>query len=93
MDLSRCAAESALRSRTASRRSSFFLTPTSVGLREELKMKYGMVEYDYELLPEFYSSHFDKILSNFSDALLAFVDRKVGPVYQLIIDLYCVVMG
>jgi len=46
MDRSRCAAERALRSRTASRRSNFFFTPISFGLRKGKMM--GKVLRDRE---------------------------------------------
>lgn len=39
------------------------------------------------LLPEFEAAHLDEVLRNLGDALLALVDREVGPVDQLFVDL------
>ena len=39
------------------------------------------------LLPELHSPHLDEVLRDLGDPLLALVDREVGPVLQLLVDL------
>ena len=41
------------------------------------------------LLPEGETAHFDEVLCDLRDALLAFVDSKVGPMYKLLVNLPC----
>ena len=41
----------------------------------------------YALLPEGHTAHFDEILGDFGDSLLALVDHKVWPVDELFVDL------
>ena len=38
-------------------------------------------------MPEGETAHFDEVLSDLRDALLAFVDRDVGPVDELLVNL------
>jgi len=46
-----------------------------------------------ELLPQFYASHFDEVLGDLGHALLAFVNREIRPVQELLVDLECPVGG
>ena len=69
-----------MRSRTASRRSSFFFLPINFGLRGFNSLVEQSESYINALLPQFHSAHLDKILRNFCDALFAFVDREIRPV-------------
>ena len=39
------------------------------------------------LLPELHPPHLDEVLRNLGDPLLALVDREVGPVLELLVDL------
>ncbi len=39
------------------------------------------------LLSESQAPHFDDVLGDLGDALLALVDSEVGPMYQLLVDL------
>ena len=41
------------------------------------------------LLPESETAHFDEVLGDLRDALLAFVDRKIGPMNELLVNLPC----
>ena len=40
-----------------------------------------------ELLPQFYTSHFDEVLCDLGHTLLTFVDREIRPVHELLVDL------
>ena len=89
IERSRCAAESAFRSRVVSLRSSFFLTPMSLGL---IKMTLGLQSQKLymglsSLFAQFQTTHFDKILSDFRDTLLALVYCEIRPMKQFVIDL------
>lgn len=47
----------------------------------------GRKEAGYALLPEGQAAHFDEVLGDLGDPLLALVDHKVWPVDELLVDL------
>jgi hypothetical protein len=60
--------------------------PTSFGLRNKLIMTQSR-ERRHALLTQLEAPHFNKVLSYFRYALLAFVDRKIWPMDEFIVNL------
>jgi len=85
IERSRCAADSALRSRTASRRSSFFLTPMSFGLTMSGRRK--TKEKLRSLLAQLQPAHLYEVLCDLGNPLLAFMNCEIWPMYKLSVDL------
>jgi hypothetical protein len=59
--------------------------PTSFGLEKCLTQHRSQGRH--ALLAQLEAPHFDEVLGYFRDALLAFVDRKVRPVDEFVVDL------